>query len=74
MKNANLKSVIIGQRNSVPILEAKIADTEQYIRRKAGVTGGLQALMEFGGAKVRVATAQVRAEAGDEISYRTGNY
>jgi hypothetical protein len=56
---ANLRSQIIMTKNTEMIVQADYADTMQYVRRKLGVSSGLQAVMEFAGAKLQVAGANM---------------
>lgn len=51
MQINNINKAIAEQKFQVPVLEAKIQDQEQYVRRKVGVTSGWTAFGEWGGAK-----------------------
>lgn len=72
MKVANYNALIVGQKYMIPVLQAQIGDMEQSLRRRLGVTGVFDYILEFAGAKVRNVVTSVYVNAAEEKDYLTG--
>jgi hypothetical protein len=73
MQIANINGRMVELKYKTPLLAAQQDDLEQYIRRRTGVTRGMGAVMEWGGAKTRLAVTEVMVNASEEWDNRWGN-
>lgn len=69
MQIANINASIIRQKYEADVIDAERRDLEQYVRRKAGVTGGGRAVLEFAGAKINNVSTAVSVNCKEAIDY-----
>ncbi len=69
----NYNDQLAGTKYAAQRINAERIDLEQLVRRKTGVTGGLHALMEWGGAKVNNIATEVAILAEEEIPFGMGS-
>lgn len=74
MQIANINAQIVKIKYMVPVLDARRTDLEQEIRRKVGVSSGIGAVMEWGGAQLKNIYTDVGVGIAEEFDYRTGNF
>ncbi len=68
---ARIKSQIVNVKSEESLLQSQHIDTMQYVRRKLGVTSGMEAVGEWVGAKMNVLSVQGVRSMGQTESFMT---